>query len=652
MNLTRLVIFSALAFIAALAECAPVASAAELSTSDKARQTWQLLDYLAVDYGGAVQNGKIARASEYSEMKEFAATAEQQLAELPPSPALKHLQQQASELTRLIIHKAEAKVVADQAHRLASGLLKSYPFPVSPTKAPDLSRGAQLFQAQCASCHGAEGHGDGPLAGSLDPRPTALSDRARARERSVFALYQVLTQGVQGTGMPSFKTSLSDDDRWALAFFAGTLSYSDADRLTGASQWNADSRSREAVSNIQAVAQLSEAALATKVDATMAASITAYLRSNPQEAMPAHSSTAMAKARLAESLAAVERGDRAGASKLALSAYLDGFEPLEPALRTRDRGLLERVEAAMGAYRSAIGSGSIADVQAAEQLLQILLDQAQAALAPSTNDAFTTYIGALTILLREGLEALLVIVAMIAFLHKAQRLEALRYVHWGWTSALAAGGLTWLVATHLVGASGASRELTEGFSSLFAAAVLLGVGIWMHQKSVAGRWQIYLKQKMSAALDKRAAWFLFSLAFIAVYREVFETVLFYIALWTEGNGVPLVGGLASGFLVIGIVAMLLLRTSARLPIGKFFAVSSILVAFLAVVLVGKGIAGLQEAGLVAVEPITSPRIDVLGIYPSLQTLLAQAAVLLIAIIGFVVNIRSGTSRPTGSVKPT
>lgn len=652
MNWIRLVIFSALAFIATLAEGAPVASATELSTSDKARQTWQLLDYLAVDYGGAVQNGKIARASEYAEMKEFAATTEQQLAEFPPSPALKHLQQEASELTRLIAHKAEAKVVADQAHRLASGLLKSYPFPVSPAKAPDLSRGAQLFQTQCASCHGAEGHGDGPLAGSLDPRPTVLSDRGRARERSVFALYQVLTQGVQGTGMPSFKTSLSDDDRWALAFFAGTLSYSEADRLAGASQWNADSRSREAVGNVEAVAQLSEAALATKIDATTAAYITAYVRSNPQEAMPVNSGTAIAKGRLAESLAAFERGDRAGANNLALSAYLDGFEPLEPTLRTRDSGLLERIEAAMGAYRSAIGSGSATDVETAEQSLQTLLDQAQVALAPSKNDALTTYIGALTILLREGLEALLIVVAMIAFLQKAQRPEALHYVHWGWISALAAGGLTWLVATHLVGASGASRELTEGFSSLFAAAVLLGVGIWMHQKSVAGRWQVYLKQKMSAALDKRAAWFLFSLAFIAVYREVFETVLFYIALWTEGNGIPLVAGLVSGLLLIGIVAMLLLRTSARLPIGKFFAVSSILVAFLAVVLVGKGIAGLQEAGLIAVEATSSPRIDVLGIYPSLQTLLAQTAVLLIAIIGFVVNIRSGTPSSSGSVKPS
>lgn len=95
--------------------------------------------------------------------------------------------------------------------------------------------------------------------------------------------------------------------------------------------------------------------------------------------------------------------------------------------------------------------------------------------------------------------------------------------------------------------------------------------MWMHQKSVAGRWQIYLKEKLSNALNQRTAWFLFSLAFIAVYREVFETVLFFAALWTNGNGLPLLVGLAAGFVALGAIAWVLLRTSARLPIGKFFA---------------------------------------------------------------------------------
>lgn len=623
--------------------CLP-AQAADESTSDKAKQTWQLLDYLAVDYGGAVRDGKVESASEYAEMQEFAATAARQLEALPSTPQLPGLVDQAGKLSALIAAKSDPKVVANAAHALAAALVKAYPFPLSPTKMPDLARGATLFQSTCAACHGAQGTGDGPLAARLDPRPTNFSGRERARNRSPLALYQVMTQGVQGTAMASFKDTLSDEDRWALAFFVGGLSYSDADRAAGAVQWREDRQARGAVVGLDALAQLSESALATKVSAKSAPALLAFLRAHPQESAVLQQGTAAAQAKLAESAIAFEQGDRARASKLALSAYLDGFEPLEPALRARNADLLAHIETAMGAYRAAIATGTQTQVQNAGQSLRSLLDQADAALQPSEDDALTTFLAALTILLREGLEALLVVVAMIAFLRKAERQDVLRYVHAGWVLALAAGGLTWFAATYLVSVSGVSRELTEGFSSLFAAIVLLGVGMWMHQKSVAGRWQIYLKEKLSNALNQRTAWFLFSLAFIAVYREVFETVLFFAALWTDGNGLPLLAGLAAGFVALGAIAWVLLRTSARLPIGKFFAASSLLVAVLAVVLAGKGVAGLQEAGLLSVYPAPVPRIELLGIYPSWQTVSAQLAVLAVALIGFVTNLRPQRAR--------
>src|SRR3546814_6961953 len=102
----------------------------------------------------------------------------------------------------------------------------------------------------------------------------------------------------------------------------------------------------------------------------------------------------------------------------------------------------------------------------------------------------------LVILLREGLEALLIVIAMMAFLRKAERTEAMPYVHGGWIGALVAGGATWLAATYLIDISGASRELTEGFAALFAAAVLVSVGIWMPGKSKDDAWQRYIREKM------------------------------------------------------------------------------------------------------------------------------------------------------------
>jgi high-affinity iron transporter len=243
-------------------------------------------------------------------------------------------------------------------------------------------------------------------------------------------------------------------------------------------------------------------------------------------------------------------------------------------------------------------------------------------------------------LLREGLEALLVVVAMVAFLKKADRKDVLPYVHAGWVAALAGGGVTWAVATYLVDLSGASREMTEGFSAIFAAVVLLGVGIWMHQKSMAGRWQAYVKQKLSSALNRRSAMMLFVLSFVTVYREVFETVLFYAALWTGGNGGYMLAGLACGVVVLAGIAWVLLRSSARLPISQFFAASSALVALLAFVLIGKGVAALQKVGVFDITPVAMPQIDLLGIYPSLQTLVAQLVILVIIAASVAFNMRS------------
>ena len=298
----------------------------------------------------------------------------------------------------------------------------------------------------------------------------------------------------------------------------------------------------------------------------------------------------------------------------------------------------------MIAYRSALAGSDAQAWQSSARRLDGLLEEAQHELETTANDSTATFIGALTILLREGLEALLIVVGMLAFLKKTERSDAIRSVHFGWTMALIAGGLTWAAATYLVDISGASREITEGLSSIFAAVVLLSVGLWMHQKSSADRWQAYLREKLSDAMSRRTNWALFGLAFIAVYREVFETVLFYSALTSEGSGQAVAAGFVVGLIALAIITWALLRTSARMPIGKFFAVSSILVAVLAVVLAGKGVAALQEAGWMNVTAMAIPRIEVFGLYPTAETAIAQVIVIAIAFAGVVLNARRSRSK--------
>jgi high-affinity iron transporter len=273
------------------------------------------------------------------------------------------------------------------------------------------------------------------------------------------------------------------------------------------------------------------------------------------------------------------------------------------------------------------------------------LDQVDLLLAPREDVTVSTFVGAMTILLREGLEALLIVVGMLAFLRKGERPDMIKPVHYGWITALVAGVATWWAATSLITISGATRELTEGFGSILAALVLLFVGVWMHGKGQADEWQRYIRQKMGHALSKGSAWFLFSLAFVAVYREIFETILFYAALSAEGGAGAVLAGGAAGAALLALIAVLMLRYSRRLPIGKFFTYSSILIAVLAVVLAGKGIAALQEAGLIGIEPLTYvPRITLLGLFPSVETVTAQIVILAALLLGFGWNRRTSIRR--------
>jgi high-affinity iron transporter len=166
----------------------------------------------------------------------------------------------------------------------------------------------------------------------------------------------------------------------------------------------------------------------------------------------------------------------------------------------------------------------------------------------------------------------------------------------------------------------------------------------MHGKSQADAWQRYIQEKMGKALTRGSAWFLFGLAFLVVYREAFETILFYAAMWSEGAQAAVVAGAAAGAALLCALAWVTMRYSVRLPIGEFFRYSSILIAVLAVVLAGKGIAALQEGGFLAVTPVDSvPRLDVLGLFPTTQSVLAQIAVIVALAGGFWFNGRKAAA---------
>src|SRR5262245_54930842 len=223
-------------------------SAARADDAD-VQTTWRLLDYIAVDYAGAVQDGRIVSQAEYDEMREFSGSVAQRVAALPNKPERAAIVAGAAELERAVTARAAPADVDRRARALAAQLLEAYPVPLAPAAAPDLARGRALFAENCASCHGVDGAATTPVARTLDPPPIAFTDRTRARERSLFALYQVIGQGLEGTAMQSF-ANLPEQDRWALAFRAGQFSGAPELIEEGRQIWQSDAAVRARVPDL------------------------------------------------------------------------------------------------------------------------------------------------------------------------------------------------------------------------------------------------------------------------------------------------------------------------------------------------------------------------------------------------------------------
>jgi high-affinity iron transporter len=442
--------------------------------------------------------------------------------------------------------------------------------------------------------------------------------------------------------MPAF-TQLNAEERWALAFYVSQFSSSDEQRSAGRAAWQRGTGRSQFTS-------LDPLVLMTPADARSQGleSVLAYLRSEPRALDAGNPSRiGFSIATMERSLAAWRVGQPEEAYKLAVTAYLEGFELAESSIDNVDRGLRTRTEQAMMAYRNAVQvRASTPEVEARYEDATALLHEAQLRSEGQTASAAGNFVSSLVIIVREGLEAILVLAAMAAFLVKTGKREGLPWLHGGWISAIALGALTWVVSSKLISISGAQREVTEGVTALLSSAVLLYVGFWLHSKSSAAKWSAFIKTQMSGAA-RGETWFGVGLvAFLAVYREVFETVLFYQALWLQSEGAArtaVLGGLGVGVIALVALAWLIIRFSVRLPLGAFFGVSGALLAIMAVVFAGQGIAALQAAGRLPVYPVSIPSVPLLGIYPNLQGLGLQLVLVGLIVLGFA-YLRGQTRR--------
>ena len=599
------------------------------------------LDYLAVDYPGVIANGQIVNPGEYAEQQEIVAHTRSQVQVLPASDVKTALQQRMATLQQAIDDKAPGDQVATLSREAITLVMENFDIELAPREAPNLAAAQQLFQTECAGCHGVEGLGNGPMARELDPPPANFHNAQRQQQRSLLGLFNTVSLGVEGTAMRAF-TELSTEQRWALAFYVANFASSEGDRAAGERLWQQASY-QGLFSDLQSLTKPTPNEVRAQVGGE-GVQLMAYLRQRPE--LLQRSATApldISFKYLATSLAQYRAGNAQDAYQQALAAYLEGFELVERKLNSLAPDLRSTIEEQMIAYRSLLKDQAPGErVEPQYQKLVLLLDQARNELQAGSASPTVSFFAAALILLREGLEAILVLAAIIALLAKAGRNDAIRYIHVGWVSALLLGGVTWFAAEHLIDVSGAHREITEGVTALIAAGMLLYVGFWLHNQAHSQRWQQFIHSKISSAVGTGTLWGLSSVAFVAVYREVFETILFYRSMWMGSQAVEhnyMLTGIVVAATLLLVLGWLVMRLSVRLPLKRFFKINTALMFVLAVVFAGKGVAAMQEAGAFPIDPINFPRVDILGIYPSLQSLGAQlllvGGVALWGLYGFV-----------------
>lgn len=595
---------------------------------EKAQTIVHMLDYVGVDYPGVVQDGKVVNVEEYKEQHEFAAQAVVLLGQLPAVPEQPTLLEQARWFVGRIEAKAPGSEISPLASRLRTGVIQAWKLTVAPQQPPDLDRATRLFAQHCTACHGIQGRGDGPLAKGMEPEPSDLQDEGRMRQRSLYGLYNTITLGVRGTPMRAF-SELSEADRWALAFFAGGLRANSEAVAKGEALWR-QGEGRTAFGSLRGLvteAPSEQASPGSSIDA-----VRAYLTQQPHALQAAaQRPLAFSRTKLDETAQAYAKGNREDAQRLATAAYLDGFELIESALDNVDASLRAETEREMMALRAAIGEGLPVQVVTAQSAkVTALLDRVDDALSGGSLSPNTAFVSSMLILLREGLEAILVLSAIVAFTVKTGRHDVSPYIHAGWIGALALGGLTWIIARYALGISGASRELTEGITALLAAAMLLYVGWWLHNRANAQAWNRFIREQINVALGKRTLWAMAGLSFLVVYRELFEVILFYETLWSQAGAAgqsAVLWGIATSALLLVLIGGVILRYSVRLPIGPFFTVTSSLLALVAVAFVGNGVAALQEAGVLETTTVPFFSLPMLGIHPTAQSLMLQALTL-------------------------
>ena len=640
-----------------------------------ARRVASIVSVAVEEYGKAVDaQGRLISAQEFQETNDFLADARKAAERLSGDNAAA-----ARALLDSVADAVRAKrppASLDSLEQRFAAILGSEAKLELPSQPLDVADGRAIYQRTCAQCHGASGQGDGPAGAKLTPHPPAIGTVAQMKGVTPALMYRVMSVGISGTPMVGFGNVLTSAQRWNVVAYINGMRATRAQQLegeglftqrcaschgvVGASDgplarsltklppeigtvaWQVE-RSDEQISAV-VLGGIAGSAMppARDLSGEQVASVVAYIRSLPMKernaaalAAGADSTSASSAARnvlaqLEQSLNAARTGRPGDAGDKAFDAYI-AFEPIEGPARAKNPGLVVSMERQFAEFKAAVRSSNLREAEHLRDAIEASLPEVVALTAPSGSGT-EAFWQSFLIILREGFEAILVVGAIVAFLLKTGHKERLRSIWMGVVYALVASAGTAVLLKTLLAAVPASREIIEGVTMLIAVAVLFSVSYWLISKVEAAKWQQFIKEKVSAALDQGGGRALTFVAFLAVYREGAETALFYQALFNEGPHValPLSLGIVAGFIALAIIFTLFYRYGVKIPLRPFFSVTSVLLYYMAFVFTGKGVRELQEGNAMSLSAIAGfPHNEWLGLYPSWEGVLAQLALLLL-----------------------
>jgi high-affinity iron transporter len=340
-------------------------------------------------------------------------------------------------------------------------------------------------------------------------------------------------------------------------------------------------------------------------------------------------------------------GDPQGAKDQVDVAYFQFYEKVgfEKIVMNRISGArAAQVEYQFSAIKKAINKGAPqAEITAELAALTTWLKEDAAELDGREENALVVFLGSLLIIVREGFEAIIIVGAIIAYLLNSGNKKHTPPVYWGSLIALGVSVImAWILNRITSVAGGQNQEIIEGATMLLAVAVLFYVSNWMVSKAEAEAWAGYIEGKVQSSITRGSMFSLAFAAFLAVFREGAETILFYQALLatTESYINMIWLGLGVGVVALVIIYILIRVLSIRLPLKPFFLGTSVLLFVMSITFVGNGIKELQEGNVIGVTPVSGvASVDILGIYPTLETLIPQLALLAITAATFIIQLR-------------